>query len=109
MSQTHEIEHDGIYAVAERYSAEHIANDIMQNCCKNFDYTDWNSLTDAHRAEAFDEIVTMFATFENDKSLSLADNRSIFYIDLQNSIESTIKHWAQREINKISYNGLTKS
>jgi hypothetical protein len=82
----------------EQFSAEEVAEDIMMYGFKNFDYNTWKTLDDSDKAEAFDELIALIASQKYDFNLSPSDNRLRHYHEIKDSLETTVTHWAEREI-----------
>lgn len=92
----------------EQFSAEEVAEDILMYGFRNFDYTTWKTLDDSDKAEAFDELIALIASFKYEPALTTYENHSELLSEIKYSLETTVKHWAAREIRTQPRNGLEK-
>lgn len=92
----------------EQFSSEEVAEDIMMYGFKNFDYNTWKTLNDSDKAEAFDELIATIASYKYEPTLTTYENHSELLGEIKDSLESTVTHWAKREIRTQPRNGLEK-
>ena len=70
----------------ELFSAEEVADDILDNGTKNFDWTDWQTLTESDKAQAFDELIEVIAGLKVDHALTMVENRAEYYEEIISKI-----------------------
>ena len=96
------------FAPRETFPPNEVAQDILENGFRNFDYSEWKTLEDKDKAEAFDNLIGLIAGFKLDASLTYIENKSERLSEIKDSLENTIKFWAEREIRNSYKNGLEK-
>lgn len=97
---------DDLPYIQTALSAGEVAQDILNNGSNNFDWTDWHTLDDADKANAFDELVSLIAGLKADKSLNHTENCAEYYREISDSIEKSFEIWANREAVFLGQRGL---
>ena len=86
--------------------AAEVAQDIMNNGSGNFDWTDWHTLNESDKANAFDELVSLIANLKADRALTHTENCAEYYREISSSIEKSFEIWANREALFLGQRGL---
>jgi hypothetical protein len=77
--------------------AQEVATDILNNVKTDYDFSAWQTLSDAEQAQAFRELIGEMASYKYDPQFSSAANQSIRLLNIDAFLETVIKGWAVRE------------
>ena len=101
-------EHDDRVIPREILNAEEVAESILEHGFSEIDYSEWKTLDDSDKAEAFDELIALVAGQRREPCLNSYENQSEWLNEIKDSLLETLKFWAEREIRTKSVNGLEK-
>lgn len=76
-------------------TASEIADMVLSG---EIDMSTWRYVNDSRLADAFLDVIGIIASHKHEKCLTHAENRLELLALIENSINETIKFWAEREV-----------